>query len=385
MKIFLSSTALDLIAHRKAAAEAIERLGQQPGRMEVFGARAEEPLTASLAELDECDLFVGIYAHRYGFVPAGSDISITESEFDHALKSNKPIFCFVVSDDFPWPPKMIEDGEAKERLTELKKRIGAGVVRDTFTTPDDLAVKVATSIGRYLAQKTPPRTELNPYIENLKKCGDLEELLDRGLRELEAATITDYNQIFLSSTSAYSKHLVAVADAMPEHKQRYRIATFAGLLGTVFSSGKTLNAGMVRERKGYFQAVLETRSELVVPIGTGTAVLGVLNSESEEEDHFTSAMVLRTERLADALAQLLPLFGWAPGRADEEAPWIQRMPSIHAGPNSLRKSRQAWMSQKGKPTARPSRPSTRRRQTPSRCARRLDAFSSPRARGRSSF
>ena len=296
--------------------------------MEVFGARPEEPLTACLSEIDECDLFVGIYAHRYGFVPQGSTTSITEAEFDHAAKSNKPIFCFVVNDDHPWPPKMIEEADGKQRLEELKKRIGSGVVRDVFTTPEDLAVKIATSVGRYLSQKSPPKTEHNPYIQNLKKCGDLEGLLDHALRELEAVTVTDYNQIFLSSTSAYSKHLIAVADAIPQHKQRYRVATFSGLLGTAFSSGKPLNAGKVRERKGYVQAVLETRSELVIPIGTGTAVLGVLNSESEEEDHFTDDMCLCLGRLAEALAQLLPLFGWSPGRSDEEAPWIQRKPAI---------------------------------------------------------
>ncbi len=114
------STYQDLVAHRKAAAEALERLGQQTGRMEVFSARPEEPLTARIAEIDECDLFVGIYAHRYGFVPKGATTSITETELDHAVRSNKPIFCFVVHDDHPWPPKMIEEGTGIERLKGLK-------------------------------------------------------------------------------------------------------------------------------------------------------------------------------------------------------------------------------------------------------------------------
>ena len=43
MKVFLSSTYIDLIEHRKAAKEALERLGQQVGGMEIFGARDEEP------------------------------------------------------------------------------------------------------------------------------------------------------------------------------------------------------------------------------------------------------------------------------------------------------------------------------------------------------
>jgi hypothetical protein len=332
MKIFLSSTYRDLVAHRNAVIEALERLEQQVDRMEVFGARPEEPLTACLEKIDGCDLFVGIYAHIYGSVLPGTTTSVTEAELDEAIRSDKRIFCFVVNDDYPWPPKMVEDGAGKEQLKRLKERIDSFLVRENFTTPEDLAIKVATSVGRYLSEKTLPKKEQNPYVGDLKKCGDLEHLLEAGLRELEAITATDYNQIFLSSTSAYSKHLIAVADAMPRHKQRYRVATFAGLLGAASSSGKTLNAARVRERIGYFQAVLETRSELVVPVGTGTAVLGVLNSESEEEDHFTSKIVLQVELLADALAQLLPLFSWTPSLPDEKAPWIQRMPAISAKP-----------------------------------------------------
>jgi hypothetical protein len=77
--------------------------------MEVFGARAKEPSEACLNEINGCELFGGIYAHRYGFVPDGSHVSITEAEFEHAKANNKTILCFVVDEDYPWPPRMIED------------------------------------------------------------------------------------------------------------------------------------------------------------------------------------------------------------------------------------------------------------------------------------
>ena len=73
MRVFLSSTYADLVGHRQAAATALERLNQQVGRMEVFGARPDEPAKACVDEIDQCGIFVGIYAHRYGFVPQGSD------------------------------------------------------------------------------------------------------------------------------------------------------------------------------------------------------------------------------------------------------------------------------------------------------------------------
>lgn len=151
MKTFLSSTYVDLVSHREAAVEAVERLGQQIGRMEVFGARPAEPSKACLTEIDECDLFVGIYAHRYGHIPDGSQVSITETEFDHARSNNKPLFCFLVDEDHPWPPKMIDDEPGRSKLRDFKKKIESGLVCDTFTTCDDLAFKIAASLGRYLS------------------------------------------------------------------------------------------------------------------------------------------------------------------------------------------------------------------------------------------
>jgi hypothetical protein len=166
MKVFLSSTYADLVEHRGLAAEALERLGQQTGRMEVFGARPEEPREACLQEIDGCDLFVGIYAHRYGYVPPGSDISITELEFRHARGTDKAIFCFLLDEDYPWPPRMIEAEPGKTKLENFKAAVGSETVRDTFTTPQDLAYKIATSIGRYVAQVTAP---LDPVVTLLRQ------------------------------------------------------------------------------------------------------------------------------------------------------------------------------------------------------------------------
>ena len=140
-----------MVSHRKTTAEALERLGSQVDRMEVFGARPDGATQASLKDLEESELFVGIYAHRYGYVPTGSTISITEQEYDHARKLAKPMFCFIVKEDFPWPPLMIEnDDPAKSKLRAFKARIKTNSVIDVFTTPEDLASKVVAAVGRYI-------------------------------------------------------------------------------------------------------------------------------------------------------------------------------------------------------------------------------------------
>jgi hypothetical protein len=119
--------------------------------MEVFGARPEEPTFACLEEVDGCDLFVGIYAHRYGYVPSGCQTSVTEQEFDRAHHLKKPIFCFVIDDGHPWLPRFMEGEPGRSKLLAFKERVNKLYVRDSFTAPDDLGLKVGTAVGRHVS------------------------------------------------------------------------------------------------------------------------------------------------------------------------------------------------------------------------------------------
>jgi CheY-like chemotaxis protein len=118
--------------------------------MEVFGARPLEATTACFDEIAASDALVGIYAHRYGYVPLGQTTSITEQEFDFAREKQKPAFCFIADEEYPWPPKHIEAAPGRDRLLKFKSRLQTIVVPDSFTTADDLAFKVSSSLGRHL-------------------------------------------------------------------------------------------------------------------------------------------------------------------------------------------------------------------------------------------
>jgi CheY-like chemotaxis protein len=168
VKIFLSSTYEDLVEYRAKAAQAIERLGQQGIRMEVFGARPDNATIASLEEIESSDAVLGIYAHRYGYVPSNSTISITEQEFNFAEKKKKPTFCFCVDDDYPWVPKHMESEPGQSKLKAFKNRINTSVVRDTFTTPEDLAYKVAASLGRFLIT-----SKVKAELENIPRRNEV--------------------------------------------------------------------------------------------------------------------------------------------------------------------------------------------------------------------
>ncbi len=183
MKIFISSTYEDLVEHRNKAAQAIERLGQHGIRMEVFGARPCEATTTCFDEIYGSDAFVSIYAHRYGYIPEGFDISITEQEFDFAKLKQKPTFCFFVEEKHPWLPIHIESGSGQSKLKAFKQKVSQTVIHDTFTTPEDLAYKVSSSLGRFLlATKIKEELESVPGSEKVSTPQGRDQVSRRAAR-----------------------------------------------------------------------------------------------------------------------------------------------------------------------------------------------------------
>ena len=51
--------------------------------------------------VDEADIYIGIYGQRYGTVPQGHDISITEMEFNRAVERGLPILVFAMHAQHP--------------------------------------------------------------------------------------------------------------------------------------------------------------------------------------------------------------------------------------------------------------------------------------------
>ena len=72
-RIFLSSTAIDMEAHRQKVSDAIMRMGDLPVAMETFGARPNEPVEVCQNKVRECDALIVMVAHRYGWVPGADE------------------------------------------------------------------------------------------------------------------------------------------------------------------------------------------------------------------------------------------------------------------------------------------------------------------------
>jgi len=84
IRVFVSSTYLDNKLRRQHVEQVIRSAGMEPVGMERFEASTHTPVEVCLEKLAGCDLLVGILAWRYGWIPDGSDKSITEMEYDAA-------------------------------------------------------------------------------------------------------------------------------------------------------------------------------------------------------------------------------------------------------------------------------------------------------------
>ena len=151
MKVFISSTSKDLKEYRQAAIDAVIKHECAILAMEHFGARAQEPVEVCSEDVRKCDIFVGIYAHRYGHVPKGSKKSITQQEYELARKLGKPCICFIVDKNVLWLPEFIEMRKYAELQAFLKKVKEKNAVT-FFSDVSDFQTKFSPSLSRLLRE-----------------------------------------------------------------------------------------------------------------------------------------------------------------------------------------------------------------------------------------
>jgi hypothetical protein len=144
----ISSTSVDLPEHRPEVRDACLREGYFPDMMESLPARDADAIRVSLEMVDRADVYIGIYAWRYGHKPEGHDISITEMEFNRAVERGIPILVFVIHKEHPLTIEMVEtDKDAQQRLAELKEHASRSRGRREFKSPEDLRGEVIHALS----------------------------------------------------------------------------------------------------------------------------------------------------------------------------------------------------------------------------------------------
>ena len=153
MKIFVSSTYLDLKEYRDKARKAIEESENEFVGMETFQSHTHEPSEFCPERVEECNVLVLLVAYRYGTTPEGEKNSITHLEYEHARKKKIPVRIYLTKDNYPWQPNFIDENRGS--INEFRSLLLDKHTCSFFTTPDSLYEKLESDIGKF---------PLRPYI-----------------------------------------------------------------------------------------------------------------------------------------------------------------------------------------------------------------------------
>lgn len=142
IRVFVSSTLLELAAERRAVRSAIEGMRLAPVMFEL-GARPHPPREVYRSYLRQSDIFIGVYADSYGWVAPGELISGLEDEYNLAPRSM---------------PKLIYIKESEKRDDKLKGLIDRIQADDTaayltFADADELGDRVMADLATLLAER----------------------------------------------------------------------------------------------------------------------------------------------------------------------------------------------------------------------------------------
>lgn len=155
LRIYISLTFSDLESYREAVYKALRKLRHDVIAMEDYVATDTRPLDKCLADVESCDVYVGIFAWRYGYVPEKDNPeqkSITELEYRKAgeAKAKKERLIFLLKPDAAWNPSLMDamtgEGDRGTRIAALRAELAKEHTDNFFTTPDGLASLITAAV-----------------------------------------------------------------------------------------------------------------------------------------------------------------------------------------------------------------------------------------------
>ena len=154
--IYLSSTHEDLKEHRRVVWDALVKSGYQVITMEDYVATDQRPVEKCLKDVAASDIYVGIFAFRYGYVPSTEHnnpkgLSITELEYRQAERLKKPCLLFVLREKADWPVDFNDAFNAKDKgdhIRRFREYLLTEKMAEYFSSPHELAALVLASVTR---------------------------------------------------------------------------------------------------------------------------------------------------------------------------------------------------------------------------------------------
>src|SRR5262245_1442922 len=143
-RIYISSTFSDLAEARQTVYRALRKLRHDVIAMEDYIATDLRPVDKCLSDVASCDVYVGLFAWRYGYIPPQQEQSITELEFREAVRQGIPCLLFLLHDDVSWPPKQTDDD--RSRIRALREECCRDRTVSFFRTVEELASLVSIAV-----------------------------------------------------------------------------------------------------------------------------------------------------------------------------------------------------------------------------------------------
>ncbi|MBN1637450.1 MAG: DUF4062 domain-containing protein [Ignavibacteriales bacterium] len=173
MRVFISSTWDDLQEERKVLEKALDRvLIAEKICMEHFGSKPDTPYELCMKKIENAEILIGIYAHRYGSIPSGYSKSMIELEYQKAIKLKIPALIYIADPNTPILYDSIESvPQKKKQLTEFKHYLLNNHTISYFSNPHQLAWMVVVDLMNWLQENQPSQPKqqkISPIVGEVK-------------------------------------------------------------------------------------------------------------------------------------------------------------------------------------------------------------------------
>jgi hypothetical protein len=169
--VFISSTYLDLKEERKKVWDTLEKFDVAVKGMEQFGARKSNPLETCLTEVEQSDIYVGIFGMRYGSEENNLGKSYSQLEYEKAIEQNKEILIYIIDEENSNVKPSLIQFDKIQKLNNFKSILKTRHTIDTFSNAQDLVSKLQRQFTEKLTQKKD--TVIDDEYINTKKILDL--------------------------------------------------------------------------------------------------------------------------------------------------------------------------------------------------------------------
>lgn len=300
-QIFLSSTYEDLKTERQQAIKAILEMGHIPVGMEMFSAGDETQWQLIKRQIEDCDYYIVIVAHRYGSLD--NDISYTEKEYNYATSIGVPVLGFVLNDKSRWPKtKMDFDPVIVEKLNNFKARISQKII-DHWNSATDLKTKVAIALikqvtinpreGWVRASTIPESDILNEISRLSKENSQLRSLVDTHQDLVTAKAEENLNRVVkLLNINKITIALFYIDGVSWENEKEVTYARVFSLLSPELYVGKAteniceyLGVMLNSDKKRSVRRPYATPTNTVKIILADFAIMGIVTAINKNKDY----------------------------------------------------------------------------------------------------